>query len=369
MEYFQFLNESVSPWHTVDCLRRLFAVAGFEERQMTDRAAFAPGKAYVFVRGGALVALRMPLQVNESSRFRLALAHTDFPALKISPKPDRTAAGASTLHVEVYGSPIYSTWLDRDLGYAGVLAYEKDGNVQTKLVRGNKLFRIPNLAVHLNRGVNQDGTKVDPQVDFNALWRAATADGSPSAFADALQGELGAEGRLLDFDVQLFDAQPASFGGFNDEWIYSGRLDNLGSCHAVAKALAGAPAPANDFCVACFCNNEEIGSETREGACGNFLRGVLESVWNAACGDNTNDVMLSAILGESFALSVDAAHAVHPNHPEKHDANHSPVLDGGIVLKTNAQKRYASDAVSSARLRLLCEQARSERSTSTVKST
>ena len=248
-------------------------------------------------------------------------------------------------------------WLDRDLGYAGVLAYEKDGNVQTKLVRGNKLFRIPNLAVHLNRGVNQDGTKVDPQVDFNALWRAATADGSPSAFADALQGELGAEGRLLDFDVQLFDAQPASFGGFNDEWIYSGRLDNLGSCHAVAKALAGAPAPANDFCVACFCNNEEIGSETREGACGNFLRGVLESVWNAACGDNTNDVMLSAILGESFALSVDAAHAVHPNHPEKHDANHSPVLGGGIVLKTNAQKRYASDAVSSARLRLLCEQA------------
>ena len=202
MDYFDFLNESVSPWHTVDCLRRLFAAAGFEERQMTDRAAFAPGKAYVFVRGGALVALRMPLQVNESSRFRLALAHTDFPALKISPNPDRTAAGACTLHAEVYGSPIYSTWLDRDLGYAGVLAYEKDGNVQTKLVRGSKLFRIPNLAVHLNRGVNQDGTKVDPQADFNALWQAATADGKASAFADALQGELGVAGRLLDFDIQ-----------------------------------------------------------------------------------------------------------------------------------------------------------------------
>ncbi len=352
MEYFQFLNESVSPWHTVESLRCLFAAAGFEERQMTDRAAFAPGKAYVFVRGGALVALRMPLQVNETSRFRLALAHTDFPALKISPNPDRTAAGICTLHAEVYGSPIYSTWLDRDLGYAGVLAYEKDGNVQTRLVRGSKLFRIPNLAVHLNRGVNQDGTKVDPQADFNALWQAATADGKASAFADALQGELGVAGRLLDFDIQLFDAQPASFGGFNDEWIYSGRLDNLGSCHAVAQSLASVTAPANDFCVACFCNNEEIGSETREGACGNFLRSVLETVSQPI--DNVN---LSAILGESFALSVDAAHAVHPNHPEKHEANHSPVLGGGIVLKTNAQKRYASDAVSSARLRLLCEQA------------
>ena len=362
MEYFQFLNESVSPWHTVESLRSLFAAAGFEEHRMTDRAAFALGKAYIFVRGGALVAVRMPLQVKECTRFRIALAHTDFPALKISPNPDRAAAGACMLHAEVYGSPIYSTWLDRDLGYAGVLAYEKDGSVQTKLVRGSKLFRIPNLAVHLNRGVNQDGTKVDPQADFNALWRSATADGKASAFADALQGELGVAGRLLDFDIQLFDAQPASFGGFNDEWIYSGRLDNLGSCHAVAKALASATAPANDFCVACFCNNEEIGSETREGACGNFLRNVLETVWNAGCAASSSSVpsdgvSLSVILGESFALSVDAAHAVHPNHPEKHEASHSPVLGGGIVLKTNAQKRYASDAVSSARLRLLCEQA------------
>ena len=362
MDYFDFLDGSISPWHTVDCLRGIFNSAGFEELRLSDGVTAKPGSAYMFVRGAALVAVRMPLQVNEKSRFRVALAHTDFPALKVSPNPDRTAAGACTLHAEVYGSPIYSTWLDRDLGYAGLLAFEKDGSVQTKLVRGSKLFRIPSLAVHLNRGVNQDGTKVDPQADFNALWQAATADGKASAFADALQGELGVAGRLLDFDVQLFDAQPASRGGFNDEWIYSGRLDNLGSCHAAACALASSGASENDFCVACFCNNEEVGSETREGACGNFLRSVLEAVWNAGCAASktsalSSGVSLSAILGESFALSVDAAHAVHPNHPEKHEANHSPVLGGGVVLKTNAQKRYASDAVSSARLRLLCEQA------------
>ena len=357
MEFFDFLNGSVSPWHTVECLRREFSSAGFRELRMSDGAPVEPGAAYMFVRGAALVALRMPLQVNEKSRFRLALAHTDFPALKISPNPDRTASGACTLHAEVYGSPIYSTWLDRDLGYAGLLAFEKDGSVQTKLVRGNKLFRIPSLAVHLNRGVNQDGTKVDPQADFNALWQSATADGKASAFAAALQGELGTGERLLDFDVQLFDAQPAAHGGFNDEWIYSGRLDNLGSCHAAAQALIGSEACANDFCVACFYNNEEVGSETREGAGGNLLRSVLETVWNAANAGKTGFVSLSAILEESFALSVDAAHAVHPNHPEKHDANHSPVLGGGIVLKTNAQKRYASEAVSAARLRLLCEKA------------
>ena len=365
MEYFDFLNESVSPWHTVECLRREFASAGFKELRMSDGAPVEPGAAYIFVRGAALVALRMPLQVNEKSRFRLALAHTDFPALKVSPNPDRTAAGVCTLHAEVYGSPIYSTWLDRDLGYAGLLAFEKDGGVQTKLVRGKSLLRFPGLAVHLNRGVNQDGTKVDPQVDFNAMWRAASEGcGAPgSGFAAALQRELGDGGRLLDFDVQLFDAQPVASGGLDGEWIYSGRLDNLSSCHAAAQALVGSAASANDFCVACFYNNEEVGSETREGAGGNFLRSVLEYVWNAGCAMSGSltlsgkNVSLSAILAESFALSIDMAHAVNPNHPEKHEPNHSPVLGGGIVLKANAQKRYASEAVSSARLRLLCEKA------------
>ena len=126
MEFFDFLNGSVSPWHTVECLRREFSSAGFRELRMSDGAPVEPGAAYMFVRGAALVALRMPLQVNEKSRFRLALAHTDFPALKISPNPDRTASGACTLHAEVYGSPIYSTWLDRDLGYAGPRQRRRD---------------------------------------------------------------------------------------------------------------------------------------------------------------------------------------------------------------------------------------------------
>ena len=300
--------------------------------------------------------LRTPKEWSASSRFRIALAHTDFPALKISPNPDITSAGACTLHTEVYGSPLYTSWLDRDLGYAGMLAYvdSADGaTLKTKLIRGSKLFRIPQLAVHLNRNVNQDGLKVNPQVDFNALWCGATPDGNKNLFVNALEKELPEGARLVDFDVQLFDAQPANRGGINDEWIYSGRLDNLSSCHAIAEAIVNAEPAENDCLVACFFNNEEVGSTTREGAAGNFLKSILSSI--VKVGESVEP--LSSVLADSLALSIDMAHAEHPNHPEKHEPNHAPLLGKGVVLKTNAQKRYASDLMSSAKLRLLCEQA------------
>jgi aspartyl aminopeptidase len=249
-----------------------------------------------------------------------------------------------TLHPEIYGSPIFTSWLDRDLGYAGVLAYAEGGEVRLKTFRGDKLFRIPQLAVHLNRGVNQDGLKVNPQTDLDALWSVVTGE----KFEDTLRAEIPEGAKLLDFDVQLFDAQKAARGGFHDEWIYSGRLDNLSSCHAIAEAFIASEPLENDFAVACFFNNEEVGSTTREGAGGNFLKSVLDSIVPKV------DALLAS---NSLALSIDMAHAVHPNFPQKHEQNHAPILGGGIVLKTNSQKRYASDVYSSARFKLLCEQA------------
>ena len=336
MEYFEFLNKSVTPYHTVEALKVLFD-------------AKCEKNTHFFERGGALIAVRTPKQICSDSQFRIALAHTDFPTLKITPNPDGAAAGVRTLHPEIYGSPLFTSWLDRDLGYAGLLAYELGGKLQTKLIRGDKLFRIPQLAVHLNRGVNQDGLKVNPQTDLNALW---TAVGGKERFVEALQAELPAGAKLLDFDVQLFDAQPAQFGGFENEWIYSGRLDNLSSCHAIAEAFAAAGELEKDFQVAAFFNNEEVGSETREGAGSNFLRSVLESSLRDVAGANDLDSMLAA----SLALSIDMAHAEHPNFVQKHDSNHAPVLGGGVVLKMNSQKRYASDVFSNARFKLLCEQ-------------
>ncbi|MBR3851758.1 MAG: M18 family aminopeptidase [Fibrobacter sp.] len=329
MNFLDFLNNSVTPYHTVQNLKQLLEPAGAEIK--------------FFERGGALIAVRLPRAASVESRFRIALAHTDYPTLKITPNPDCSAAGVRTLHPEVYGSPILASWLDRDLGYAGLLAYELQGKVQTKLFRGKKLFRIPQLAVHLNRNVNQDGLKVNPQTDLNALW---TAVGGKERFVEALSAELPLGARLLDFDVQLFDAQAAQLGGFEDEWIYSGRLDNLSSCHAIAEAFAKAEPSEHDFQVAAFFNNEEVGSNTREGAAGNFLKSVLDSLTPNSEFRTPN----------SLALSIDMAHACHPNFVAKHEPNHAPVLGGGIVLKVNAQKRYASDVFSNAQFKLICEQ-------------
>ncbi len=329
MNFLDFLNNSVTPCHTVENLKQLLELAGAEIK--------------LFERGGALIAVRLPRAASAESKFKIALAHTDYPTLKITPNPDCSAAGVRTLHPEVYGSPIFASWLDRDLGYAGLLAYELEGKVQTKLFRGKKLFRIPQLAVHLNRNVNQDGLKVNPQTDLNALW---TAVGGKERFAEALSAELPLGARLLDFDVQLFDAQAAQLGGFEDEWIYSGRLDNLSSCHAIAEAFAKAEPSEHDFQVAAFFNNEEVGSNTREGAAGNFLKSVLDSLTPNSEFRTPN----------SLALSIDMAHACHPNFVAKHEPNHAPVLGGGIVLKVNAQKRYASDVFSNAQFKLICEQ-------------
>ncbi|SHH12328.1 aspartyl aminopeptidase [Fibrobacter sp. UWH9] len=345
MDFFEFLDSAVTPFHTVSELKKAFEKAGF-------------GKDSVFERNGALIVVRLPRTVNSNTRFRIALAHTDFPALKISPNPDKNCAGVNKLHVETYGGLLYTSWLDRDLGYAGLLAFEKDGQVGSRLIRGSKLFRIPQLAIHLNRGVNQDGLKVNPQTDLDALWSSSSSAADASRkFADVLQAELGGDEHLLDFDVQFFDAQPASVGGFNDEWVYSGRLDNLSSCHAIAEAMLNSDVPENDFLVAAFMNNEEVGSVSRDGAGGNFLQSTLETLWNRYAQNGGVGRSLSEVLADSLALSIDMAHAEHPNFPQKHESNHAPVLGGGVVLKTNAQKRYASDVLSSAQFKLLCKKA------------
>ena len=354
MDFFEFLDNSVTPSHTVAGLVSAFRAAGFRLYEPMMPARIEPGKGYCIVRDSSLIAVRVPKSVSQFPGFRIALAHTDFPTLKITPHPDRVSCGVQTLHPEIYGSPIFTSWLDRDLGYAGVLAYAEGGEVRLKTFRGDKLFRIPQLAVHLNRGVNQDGLKVNPQTDLDALWSVVTGE----KFEDTLRAEIPEGAKLLDFDVQLFDAQKAARGGFHDEWIYSGRLDNLSSCHAIAEAFIASEPLENDFAVACFFNNEEVGSTTREGAGGNFLKSVLSEFLQSSFRDADKVPNVDALLASnSLALSIDMAHAVHPNFPQKHEQNHAPILGGGIVLKTNSQKRYASDVYSSARFKLLCEQA------------
>lgn len=351
MSFFDFLNASVTPHHAAQNLAARFAGAGFAELQETSPRAPGCGKSYFIRRGAALFAFRTPVNFSPDSRFRLASAHTDFPALRITPNPDKTVAGIHLLHPEVYGGALLNTWLDRDLGYAGLLAFERGGKIGTKLFRGGTLCRIPELAVHFNRTVNSDGLKLNAQEHLNACFAAA---GAPD-FEQILRRELAAGETLLDFDVQFFDAQPAAVGGADGEWIYSGRLDNLSSCDALAEGLLQAGPASTDICGACFFDSEEIGSGTRDGAAGNFLKSSLERIFAGLGGD---PLLLPGVLSCSLLISADMAHAEHPSYTEKSEPNHAPLLGKGIVLKTNAQKRYASEAVANARFKQLCAQAK-----------
>jgi aspartyl aminopeptidase len=209
------------------------------------------------------------------------------------------------------------------------------------------LCRVPELAIHLNRGVNDTGFQVNPQNHLNACLSGSAS----KLFVTSLEEEVGA--KIIDFEMQLFDAQPAALGGLSKEWIYSGRLDNLLSCEAILDGLVSQSEASEQVRGAFFFDNEEIGSETRTGAAGNFAEAMLERV--AASGGISHGEMLGK-LSDSILLSLDVAHATHPAYVEKMEPNHSPILGKGIVLKTNAKKRYASEAQSNAVVKMLCLQ-------------
>lgn len=351
MDFLSFLNNSVTPYHAIKNSVNMLLEQGFQELTFQKVWHLEPSKSYFIKQGPTTVfAFRMPQKISTKLRFNLAMAHSDFPTLKVTPRSTFYKSGVQLVHSEVYGSPLYHSWLDRDLGCAGLLVYEKDGQMQNRLVQSLKKFNIPQLAVHLQRNVNQEGIKVDPQKGLDVFWSSNQEDSLESW----LQQELAPGEDLLDFDIQFFDAQPASYGGVNEEWIYSGRLDNLASCHAAIKALLkSVPAP-DSICGACLFNHEEIGSETREGARGPFLKAVLAQILESLQLPNIN---LAGVLENSFAISMDMAHALHPSYPEKHDIGHAPSLGGGVVLKQNAQKRYATDVFSSAIFKRLCRNA------------
>lgn len=347
MELLRFLNESVTPWHTAANLADAFAKSGFCELKETEPWRLQKGKSYFVNRGAAVFAFRMPSEWTSETRFRLVSAHTDFPALKISPNPDLYAAGIHSLHPEVYGGALINTWFDRDLGIAGIAIVQKENRLVQKLVRVEKLCRIPELAIHLNGNVNGEGFRVNPQTQLDVCFSAE----SSKSFASCLEGMVGA--KVVDFEMQFFDAQPAATGGFFGEWIYSGRLDNLLSCEAAFCGLVDVPETEN-VNAAFFFNGEEIGSVTRDGAAGNFAESMLSRI--ADCVQMNRGEMLG-LLSDSILFSLDVAHATHPAHVDKMEPNHAPLLGRGIVLKANAKKRYASDAVSCAKLKRVCEMA------------
>ncbi|WP_438855167.1 M18 family aminopeptidase [Agromyces sp. M3QZ16-3] len=340
-DFTAFVTASPSSYHAAEEAAGRLEAAGFERLDERDAWPTGPGRRVV-VRDGAVVAWVQPEGATATTPFRILGAHTDSPSFKLKPNPSSAAAGLSQANVEVYGGPLLNSWLDRELRLAGRLA-TRDG--ATHLVATGPLLRIPQLAVHLDRGVNNDGLTLDKQRHVQPIWGIETM-GEPADVVAHLAGIAGIDAEeVVGHDVHVVDAAaPARFGR-GDVFLASGRMDNLTSVHAGLTAILDVPAEGGHISVLAAFDHEELGSESRSGASGPFLEDVLARV-GAGLGAGVEDRRRA--FAASWHVSSDAGHAVHPNYPERHDPVNRPVLGGGPLLKLNANQRYATDAAGAA---------------------
>ncbi len=348
-----FLDASPSPAHAVAEAARRLDAAGATRLALEDAWTDEPGCRYV-VRGGALVAWTVPDGAPPARGFRIVGAHTDSPTLKVKPHPDTGAVGWQQVAIEVYGGALVNSWLDRDLGLAGRVAVRHDDGLRTHLLHVDRpLLRVPQLAIHLDRDVATSGLKLNPQQHLTPVWGLGRP--TEGAFAGFVADELGVDvDAVIAWDLVCVDTTRAALIGRDQELLASGRLDNLLSCWAAVTALAGPPLPAEEASldpsdlpvqVICLFDHEEVGSTSATGADGALLAQVLERTVLARGG--TRDDVLRAFAASRCA-SADGAHATHPNYPERHEPGHLVAIDGGPVIKVNANQRYATDATTAA---------------------
>lgn len=341
-----FLDASPSPFHAVHTAAERLVAAGFIEIADTDDWTELPVDGFV-VRDGGLIAWRTPADVDVDSPFRLVGAHTDSPCLRVKPRPDTGAAGWKQLNVEVYGGILNNSWLDRDLGVAGRLTLLDGTHV---LVNVNRpIARVPQLAVHLDRGVN-DSLKLDPQLHLQPVW--GVGQRAAGEFARWIAEQAGCELPAF-WELSLYDVQPAAVIGADGSLLASGRLDNLLSCWAALDALIGCE-PSGATAMIALNDHEEVGSSSTTGAGGPLLERVLERHVLARGGERDD---LHRSLAGSFCVSADNAHAVHPNYTDRHDPDHGPIVNAGPAIKINSNQRYATSSGTAAVFRRACETA------------
>lgn len=336
-----FVDLSPTPFHAVAEMSRRLTAEGFTELSEQDRWQIAPGGRHWVVRdGGSLIAFRVGSAPLADAGLRLVGTHTDSPAFKVRPLPDVRRAGFRLIGVEPYGGLLAHTWLDRELTIAGRLAVRDGDDVRTlAVVLPGAPVRLPSLAIHLDRSV-RDGLVLDPQRHLVPLW-GPDLDSEPGLLA-ALADIVGVSaGDVVGHDLVLADSQPAAVTGSDSSWIAAPRLDNLGSCHSALHALIAATVGERTALLVAN-DHEEVGSGSAEGARGSFLADVLARLV-AATGDVDPQALLRA-AARSRLVSADMAHAVHPNHSDRHEPMHTPRLGGGPVLKLNANQSYATDA-------------------------
>ncbi len=348
-----FVDASPSPFHAVRTAAALLAPAGFTEVDEADAFPSAPGR-HCLVRGGSLVAWSTEDRPAAPARsFRVVGAHTDSPNLRIKPNPDLARAGWQLLGVEVYGGPLLSSWLDRDLGLSGRVAVREGGGVGTRLLTVDEpVLRVAQLAIHLDRSQNE-ALSLNPQQHLVPLWGVGETPGDFRAWLADVLAVRAAD--ILAWDVMTHVVQPSRRIGRERDLIAAPRLDNLASCRAgVAALLHAVGRGGSSVPVLALFDHEEVGSVSERGAQSGLLPDTLERIVTAGGGARED---YRRALARSVVASGDMAHATHPNYAERHEPQHQVAVNAGPVLKVNAQLRYATDSVGAAAFALACEQA------------
>jgi aspartyl aminopeptidase len=343
-----FLDTSPTSWHATENIAKKLLEHSFIELNEKDEWNIQPGSSYFIRRQGSISAFITPKSVIKSAT--IVASHTDSPGFKLKPLPEMRRFGSILLGIEVYGAPLITSWLNRDLGLAGTVSYlDKHGHLKNSLVQLNNYpLVIPQLAIHLDREVNEKGLLLNKQEHLHVLAGLEKDLPSNESYLDIVLKEVIDFKKILNFDLFLYPLSQAGLIGYQHKLISSYRIDSLASVHAALNALLHHPKPSQETIkMIVFWDHEEIGSQSERGAGSPFFSQLLERITLAL---NIPRADYLRLITQSNCLSVDLAHALHPNFAEKHDAAHQPFLGEGVVLKNNAQMRYATDSQSAAAL-------------------
>lgn len=355
-----FIEDSPSSFHATKKVEEILCERGFKEIKLEETWSLErEGKYYIVKNKSAIIAFVIGKGEIQEDGFKLIGAHTDAPTFRIKPNPEMIVEDKYLkLNTEVYGGPILNTWFDRPLSLAGKVTI-KTGNPlkpEELLVDMKKpLMIIPNLAIHMNRKVNE-GIKINPQTDTLPLVSIIDGKFEKDGFLLRLIAEeldIKIE-NILDFELFLYSREKGSLVGFNEEFISIGRLDDLAMVHAGLYGFVDSQVSKGTNVLVCF-DNEEVGSTTKQGAASPMLRTVLERI-TIALGKDKEDYYRA--LSQSFLISADMAHALHPNYTDKQDPTNRPVINGGVAIKTSANQSYTTDSLSSAIYEGICKSIR-----------
>lgn len=351
-ELLQFLQKSPTCYHVIVNLRAALAEAGYTELSEGEPWLFAEnGKYFVTRNESSLIAFRIPRK--NFTGYQIAASHSDSPGFKIKENPEIGVENTYVkLNVEKYGGMLCAPWFDRPLSVAGKLVVREGNRIVSKLVNVDRDFvMIPNLAIHMNRNANE-GHSYNPQKDLLPILGDFEAKGT---FMDFIAESANVKrSTIAGSDLFLYSRSPGTIWGAHNEFISAGHLDDLECSYVNFRSFLDAEENPNSVPVFAVFDNEEVGSGTKQGADSTFLSDTLERI-GIACG-RTAEQNHTAIAS-SFMVSADNAHALHPNYPDKADPVNRPRMNGGIVIKYNANQRYTTDSVSAAIFKAICKKA------------